>query len=85
MMCERFTEKIEAAGGEVHMNTKVLGMEREGEQITKVIAERDGNLIQYEAENFISTMPLNRLVQKMDPALPSHVVEAANGLKYRDF
>ena len=30
-------------------------------------------------------MPLNRLVQKMAPALPSHVVEAANGLKYRDF
>ena len=85
MMWERFTEKIEAAGGEVHMNTKVLGMEREGERITRVIAERDGNLIQFEAENFISSMPLNKLVQKMNPVLPSHVVEAANGLKYRDF
>ncbi|MEL6163178.1 MAG: NAD(P)/FAD-dependent oxidoreductase [Cyanobacteria bacterium J06628_3] len=85
MMWERFTEKIEAAGGEVHMNTKVLGMEREGQRITKVIAERDGNLIQFEADNFISSMPLNKLVQKMDPALPSHVLEAANGLKYRDF
>lgn len=85
MMWERFTEKIEAAGGEVHMNTKVLGMERKGQRITKVIAERDGNLVQYEADNFISSMPLNKLVQKMDPALPSHVVEAANGLKYRDF
>ena len=80
MMWERFTEKIEAAGGEVHMNTKVLGMEREGERITRVIAERDGNLIQFEADNFISSMPLNKLVQKMNPALPSHVVEAANGL-----
>ncbi|MEL7242438.1 MAG: NAD(P)/FAD-dependent oxidoreductase [Cyanobacteria bacterium J06573_2] len=85
MMWERFTEKIEAAGGEVHMNTKVLGMEREGQRISKVIAERDGNLIQFEADNFISSMPLNKLVQKMDPALPSHVLEAANGLKYRDF
>ncbi|MEO0839301.1 MAG: NAD(P)/FAD-dependent oxidoreductase [Cyanobacteria bacterium J06643_5] len=85
MMWERFTEKIEAAGGEVHMNTKVLGMEREGQRISKVIAERDGNLIQFEADNFISSMPLNKLVQKMDPALPSRVLEAANGLKYRDF
>jgi protoporphyrinogen oxidase len=60
-------------------------MERKGDRITKVLAERDDNLIQFEAENFISSMPLNKLVQKMDPALPSEVVEAANGLKYRDF
>ncbi len=85
MMWERFAEKIEEAGGEVHMNTKVLGMEREGQRITKVIAERDDNLIQFEADNFISSMPLNKLVQKMDPALPSKVVQAANNLKYRDF
>lgn len=85
MMWERFAEKIEAAGGEVHMNTKVLGMEREGQRITKVIAERDDNLIQFEADNYISSMPLNKLVQKMDPAIPSEVLQAANGLKYRDF
>ena len=30
-------------------------------------------------------MPLNKLVQKMDPAVPSKVLQAANGLKYRDF
>jgi protoporphyrinogen oxidase len=85
MMWERFAEKIEKAGGEVHMNTKVLGMERDGQRITKVIAERDDNLIKYEADNFISTMPLNKLVKKMDPALPTKVVQAAKGLKYRDF
>ncbi|MBV6624753.1 MAG: NAD(P)/FAD-dependent oxidoreductase [Rivularia sp. (in: Bacteria)] len=85
MMWERFAQKIEASGGEVHMNTKVLGMEREGCRITKVVAERDNNLVQFEAENFISSMPLNKLVQKIDPVLPSEVVQAANNLKYRDF
>lgn len=85
MMWERFAEKIEEAGGEVHLNTKVLGMEREGKRITKVIAQRDDNLIQIEGENFISSMPLNLLVQKMNPSLPDEVVKAANGLKYRDF
>ncbi|MBF2013749.1 MAG: NAD(P)/FAD-dependent oxidoreductase [Rivularia sp. T60_A2020_040] len=85
MMWERFAEKIQEAGGEVHLNTKVLGMEREGHRITKVIAQRDDNLIQIEGENFISSMPLNLLVQKMNPSLPDEVVQAANGLKYRDF
>lgn len=85
MMWERFAEKIQEAGGEVHLNTKVLGMERQGKRITKVIAQRDDNLIQIEGQNFISSMPLNLLVQKMNPSVPDEVVEAANGLKYRDF
>ncbi|AFY59216.1 protoporphyrinogen oxidase [Rivularia sp. PCC 7116] len=85
MMWERFAEKIEAAGGEVHMNTKVLGMERQNWRINQIIAERDDNLIQFEADNFISSMPLNKLIQKMNPALPTEIVEAANGLRYRDF
>jgi protoporphyrinogen oxidase len=37
-----------------------------------------------EAENFVSTIPLNSLVRMLDPAPPDHVMEAALGLGYRD-
>lgn len=85
MMWQRFKEVVEEKGGEVHLNTKVLRIEREGNKITKVIAERDNNLIQLTGENFISSMPVTALVQRFDPPPPPEVLEASRGLKYRDF
>ena len=85
MMWQRFKEVVEEKGGEVHLNTKVLRIEREGNKITKVIAERDNNLIQLTGENFISSMPVTALVQRFDPPPPKEVLEASRGLKYRDF
>ncbi len=85
MMWQRFKQVVEEKGGEVHLNTKVLRIEREGNKITKVIAERDNNLIQLTGENFISSMPVTALVQRFDPPPPPEVLEASRGLKYRDF
>jgi len=36
-------------------------------------------------KNFISTMPIRELIQKIRPAVPLEVLEAANNLSYRDF
>ncbi len=85
MMWQRFKEAVEEKGGEVHLNTKVLRIEREGNKIKKVIAERDNNLIQLRGENFISSMPVTALVQRFDPPPPKEVLEASRSLKYRDF
>jgi protoporphyrinogen oxidase len=85
MMWERFAEKIESFGSKVCLDTKLLRLEREGNRITKVIAERDGNLIQIPGENFISSMPVTALIERMEPAPPSEVLKAASQLKYRDF
>jgi protoporphyrinogen oxidase len=85
MMWQRFKEVVEEKGGEVHLNTRVLRIEREGNKIKKVIAERDNNLIQLTGENFISSMPVTALVQRFDPPPPEEVLEASRGLKYRDF
>ncbi|AFY59003.1 protoporphyrinogen oxidase [Rivularia sp. PCC 7116] len=85
MMWQRFAEKVEMAGGEVHLNTRVLGLEHNNRRIIKVIAQRGDNIVQLEAENFISSMPLTTLINRLDPSPPSEVFEAANQLKYRDF
>jgi protoporphyrinogen oxidase len=85
MMWERFAEKIDTLGGEVMMDTKLLSIERQGNRITKVIAEHGENLMQLEGDNFISSMPVTELVKRMEPQPPDEVLEAAHQLKYRDF
>ncbi|BDA72032.1 amine oxidase [Calothrix sp. PCC 7716] len=85
MMWQRFAEKVETGGGEVHLNTRVLGLEHNNRRITKVIAQQGDNILQFEAEHFISSMPLTTLINRLDPAPPSKVLDAANQLKYRDF
>ncbi|MGB3754907.1 MAG: FAD-dependent oxidoreductase, partial [Rivularia sp. (in: cyanobacteria)] len=62
MMWQRFAEKVEAGGGEVRLNTRVLGLEHNCRRITKVTAQHDGKLVQFEAENLISSMPLAILI-----------------------
>jgi protoporphyrinogen oxidase len=85
MMWQRFQEAVESKGGEVYLNTKVLHIEREGNRIKKVIAERDNNLIQFTGDEFISSMPVTTLIQRLDPPPPEEVLQAASQLKYRDF
>ncbi len=85
MMWQRFAEKVEAGGGEVRLNTRVLGLEHNCRRITKVTAQHDGKLVQFEAENLISSMPLAILINRLNPPPPTKVLQAANQLKYRDF
>jgi protoporphyrinogen oxidase len=85
MMWQRFQEAVESKGGEVYLNTKVLHIEREGNRIKKVIAEKDNNLIQFSGDQFISSMPITALIQRLDPPPPEEVLQAASQLKYRDF
>lgn len=85
MMWQRFQEAVETKGGQVHLNTGVLRLERKGRRINKVIAERGDNIIQISGDHFISSMPITALIQRMDPLPPEEVLEAARQLKYRDF
>ena len=44
-----------------------------------------GERLDFDGENFISTMPLRELIQAMDPSPPDAVLSAAQGLRYRDY
>jgi protoporphyrinogen oxidase len=85
MMWERCQEIVEAQGSSVHLNTKVVRVERERNRITKVIAEQGNGTLELTGDHFISSMPIAALVHKLDPLPPEEVLAAARGLKYRDF
>ena len=88
---EQMAESVVASGGEIRMNSEVVGLEttRKGGvlQITAVQVRDTITKEQYrlEADAFISSMPIKDLVVALGDVVPKPVREIAVGLPYRDF
>ncbi len=85
MMWERFQEKLEDKGSQVLLNTEVLKVNRKGKRITSIVAKKGNETLIFTGDNFINTMPITLLMQRLEPLPPENVLKAARGLKYRDF
>jgi protoporphyrinogen oxidase len=85
MMWERCQEILEQKGSPVHLNTTVTRIQREGKRIKSITAQEGDRTWQIMGEQFVSSMPVTTLLHKLDPLPPPPVLEAARGLKYRDF
>ncbi|NJR25431.1 MAG: NAD(P)/FAD-dependent oxidoreductase [Richelia sp. CSU_2_1] len=85
MMWEKFAEAVETKKGKVYLDTKVISFQREGNKIKSITAEQNGELVQFSADNFVTSMPISALVARLDPQPPQEVLHAARSLKYRDF
>jgi protoporphyrinogen oxidase len=80
-MWEAMTREIERRGGEVRLNTPVEELRVDGGRVSAVrVGER-----WIEASEVISSVPLRAIVRMVSPALPAEVIDAAGGLRYRDF
>lgn len=80
-MWEEMTDRIHERGGEVLMETPVERLVIEGNRVTAVVAGGQ----EYPAGHIISSLPLRNVVGMAGEAAPQKVVEAAQGLRYRDF
>src|SRR5919201_2481103 len=80
-MWETMADEIIAHGGEVRLNAPVTGPEVRDGRIEAL--EAGGERI--EPSDVISSLPLRATVGLADPQPPERVVEAARGLRYRDF
>jgi protoporphyrinogen oxidase len=85
MMWERCQEKLERQGIPVHLNTAVTQIEREGTRVKSVTIQQGDRTYQLTGDHFISSMPVTALLHRLSPLPPSEVLQAARGLKYRDF
>ncbi|MBV8079391.1 MAG: NAD(P)/FAD-dependent oxidoreductase [Actinobacteria bacterium] len=81
-MWEAMTRAIEAEGGEVRLSTPVEAMHFNGGRVVAV--EAGGDTYELPAD-VISSLPLREVVRMARPAAPPDVLEAALGLRYRDF
>jgi protoporphyrinogen oxidase len=84
-MWEMCRDRVVEMGGSVRMKHRVMGIETVGNRVVAVKAQTDDGEVRIEADHVLSTMPVRSLVQALDPVPPTEIMEAGNGLKYRDF
>jgi protoporphyrinogen oxidase len=85
MMWERAAELATARGATLLLGREVVGVRCEDGRATAVVVEGPSAREVLPASAVISSMPLGSLVAALDPAPPPDVVEAAAGLRHRDF
>ena len=87
MMWERCATRVREMGGEVLLARKVTScaFDSDTQRWTVTARNAGGQLEEYVGEHVISSMPIRELIAQLKPQLPVKAVEAANGLRYRDF
>ena len=82
-MWEQMTRDIEEHGGQVLLNTRVTGIERDPSsgRVVRIWAGDQS----WEPDEVISSLELRATVGLTTPEPPAKVREAAQGLRYRDF
>src|SRR5881398_2121622 len=81
-MWDAMTDAIRAQGGEVLLDAPVTRIELAGGRVVEVEAGGESYTLPHAV---ISSLPLREIVRMTKPPVPQHVVDAANGLRYRDF
>jgi protoporphyrinogen oxidase len=85
-MWEEVARHVAARGGKIHLQHRVIGIERQGVEITAVTVrdESNGSVRRIPCEFLISTMPVRDLTAMLEPS-DEQVIHIADRLPYRDF
>jgi protoporphyrinogen oxidase len=85
-MWETTVQQLRERGVTIVLDAPVTRLEQASGRISAVQVRRsDGKSQCYEADHFVSTMPVRDLVLGLEPHAPPRVREVAAGLDYRDF
>ena len=86
MMWERCKDLLATRGHETVGGVRVERVRHRHGRVECVYGRTSaGELAEFGAEHFISTMPLRELIHALDPPPPDEVIAAANQLRYRDY
>lgn len=85
MMWNAVAAEIRQQRGEVRLQSDVVTLRRTGLRVDGIVVSTGGREELIPGTDFISSMPVSELVQKMLPPPPAPVLQAARRLSYRDF
>jgi len=85
MLVERQLARACAGGATLHTGHRVVRLEHDGQRVLRAIAATADGERSFDADAFLSSIPIQQLVQAMHPAPPAAVLEAARALRYRSF
>jgi protoporphyrinogen oxidase len=85
-MWETVAERVIAAGGQLHLRHRVMGIQRNGTRVEAVDVrdEGSGEVRRIPCDYFVSTMPIKELTGLLQPQ-DSGIAGIADALPYRDF
>ncbi len=84
-MWERCAQIVTNAGSEIVFEAKVVRIRHRDGAAYELDAVVDGTERTYPCSHIISSMPFRSLIRALDPPPPDEVLQAAEGLAYRDF
>jgi len=80
---EGMASEVLAAGNKVLLNAPAVRVEREGDQVRRVIYRTESGEQSIDCDVLLSTLPLPTMVNMVSPALPQSVIDHAAKLRYR--
>jgi protoporphyrinogen oxidase len=85
-MWEEVADRVIAAGGQIQLRHRVVALDRDGVRVRRARVQdlTTGEMRWIECDAFISTMPVQQLVQQLAPE-NEDLRRIAGGLPYRDF
>ncbi len=81
---DRLREKIEAGNNDIFTGADVVCVNHKDFRIESVTVRRQGRVQTIPADEFISSIPVTKLVGALNPPPPAAVLETAASLKFRD-
>lgn len=85
MMWQRFRESIDGRGGEVRLGAEAVKLKQANGRVVSLTCREAGNDRELPVGHLISSLPLSRLVELLEPKAPEPVLAAAANLSYRAF
>ncbi len=82
-MYEGMAEQCVSRGGKLLLRHRVAGLRHENGRVVALEVDTPDGRLELDAGKVVSTMPLNEVVQRMNPLPSPDVLEAAGGLTYR--
>lgn len=81
MLWESCAKIVESKGAELKLNVSVKSIKTNGDGSILISTDKNS----YNAYHCISSMPINKLVEILNPPAPVEILKAASSLKHRDF
>ena len=83
---ERMTDSILKSNNKVLLNSGITGINISDNKILSLkYCSEEGKRAAFEADQFVSSMPITELLDCLNPSAPKEVINAAKQLKFRDF
>lgn len=85
MVWQAVAEIVQGNGSQIYLGAEVERILWAKNRVESLEVKLNGQKKVIQGTHFISSMPIREIIQRFQPSVPGKVLEAANGLNYRDF